>query len=485
MASIDEIRQNRLHKLELLKNAGMEIFPVYSSRDYSLEDVSQKFDESASSGALISLAGRVMSLRPQGGLIFFNFFDGTGNFQGLLKKETMDETLFGLFFNAIDVGDFVEVKGTLFTTKTNQQTIEVSTWKILSKALLPLPEKWHGLQDTEERYRKRYLDILMDPEIRELFNKKALFWRTTREFLEREGFMEVQTPTLEITTGGAEATPFKTHVNDYDLDVYLRISVGELWQKRLMAAGFPRTYEIGRVYRNEGSSPEHLQEFTNMEFYAAYLNFEDGKELVKNLYKEISQKVFGKSKFETRGHKFDLNDEWQDLDYVDTVKKITGMDVLESSKGDIKDKLEVLGVEYDGENRERLTDALWKYCRKQISGPAFLINHPKLVAPLSKEHPDDARKTKTFQVILAGSEIGRAHAELNDPIDQQARFDAQKKLLDAGDTEAMMPDYEYIEMMEHGMPPTFGFGFGERLFTFLMDTPVREATLFPLMRPRD
>jgi len=297
--------------------------------------------------------------------------------------------------------------------------------------------------------------------------------------------MEVETPTLETTTGGAEARPFRTHHNDFDIDVFLRISVGELWQKRLMAGGFEKTFEIGRSYRNEGSSPEHVQEFTNIELYASYMDFEDGKEFVKELYCTVAKNVFNKTKFETKGHKFDLADEWQELDYVGTIKKIIGVDILKANEKEIKLKLDELKVEYIGENKERLTDSLWKHCRKTISGPAFLINHPKLVAPLSREHPDNQELTKTFQVIIAGSEVGRAHAELNNPIDQKDRFDKQKKLIESGDEEAMMPDWEFVEMLEYGMPPTFGFGFGERLFAFLVDKPLREVQMFPLMKPKD
>ncbi len=355
---------------------------------------------------------------------------------------------------------------------------------MLSKSIRTLPEKWVGLTDPEERLRKRYLDILGDPNLQELFKKKAKFWDVTRAYLKDRGFLEVETPTLEITTGGAEARPFKTHHNDFDLDVFMRISIGELWQKRLMAAGLPRTFEIGRAYRNEGSSPEHVQEFTNMEFYAAYMNFEDGKKFVQGLYRTLATEVFGTTTFTTRGHTFDLADEWKELDYVSTVEEMTGVNVLESSEEDLKKKLIELGVTFDGTTRERLTDSLWKYCRKQISGPAFLVNHPKLVAPLSKENPADPRLTQMFQVIIAGSEIGRAHVELNDPIDQAARFAAQGELIERGDEEAMMPDMEFVEMMEYGMPPTFGFGFGERLFSFFADKPIRETQLFPLMKPR-
>jgi lysyl-tRNA synthetase class 2 len=251
-----------------------------------------------------------------------------------------------------------------------------------------------------------------------------------------------------------------------------------------MAAGFPRTFEIGRVFRNEGSSSEHLQEFTNMEFYAAYMNFEEGKKLVQDLYRTCAQEVFGKTTFTYKEYNFDFGGEWPELDYVSTIKEKTGVDVLEASEEDLKEKLKELGVSYEGANRERLTDSLWKHCRKQVHGPAFLVNHPKLVAPLSKEHPDDSRLTKTFQVIIAGSEVGRAHAELNDPTEQRKRFEIQAELLAAGDSEAMMSDWEYVETMEHGMPPMFGFGFGERFFAILSDVSIREAQLFPLMKPR-
>ncbi len=286
-----------------------------------------------------------------------------------------------------------------------------------------------------------------------------------------------------MTTGGAEARPFKTYHNDYDMDVYLRISVGEFWQKRLMAAGFQKTFEIGRVYRNEGSSPEHLQEFTNIELYWAYADYEDGMKLTQDLYRTIAKEVFGTSKFTTRGYSFDLNDEWARIDYVEEIKKQTGVDVLTAIEEEIKTTLKKLKVKYDGENKERLTDTLWKYCRKNISGPAFLINHPTIVGPLAKS-VERKNIVQMFQPIIAGSEMGRGYSELNDPIDQAKRFEIQKKLIAAGDEEAMMPDYEFVEMLEYAMPPTCGFGFGERLFAFLADKPLRETQLFPLLRPK-
>ena len=484
MSSIDEIRDTRIKKLELLKKKGINPYPADSKMELTLKEAAEKFDGLEKSSEIKWLAGRVMSIREQGAIVFITLSDGTGHFQALLKKDSLSDEKFDLFSEVVDIGDFIEVQGKFFTTKRGEKTIEAGDWRMLAKSLRPLPEKWHGLQDIEERFRKRYLDILMNPGIKDVFEKKAKFWDTARKFLEKKDFLEVETPTLEITTGGAEARPFKTHHNDFDTDVFMRISVGELWQKRLMTAGFPKTFEIGRVYRNEGSSNEHVQEFTNLELYAAYMNLKEGKKLVRDLYIKIAQEVFGKTNFETRGHKFDLVDKWPEMDYIEEVKKQTGVDVLEDSEEKMEQTLKKLNVEFQGKNRERMTDSLWKYCRKNISGPAYLVNHPKLVAPLSKEHPEDSRKTEMFQVIIAGSEIGRAHAELNDPIDQKKRFDEQKKLIEKGDEEAMMPDFEFVEMLEYGMPPNFGFGFGERFFAFLADKPIREVQLFPLMKPK-
>ena len=362
--------------------------------------------------------------------------------------------------------------------------MEAKDWRMLSKSLRPLPEKWHGLTNVEERFRKRYLDILMNPELKELFKKKAKFWDATREFMKSKGFLEVETPTLEVTTGGAEATPFKTHHNDYDLDVYLRISVGELWQKRLMAAGFPKTFEIGRAYRNEGTSPEHAQEFTNMEFYSAYADFNDGMQLVREMYIHIAKAVFGTTKFTSKGYTFDLANEWGKIDYAEESIKQTGVNIHQASEKEMEKKLKELSVEYDGENRERLMDTLWKHCRKNISGPAFLINHPTLVAPLAKNNLD-GKTVQRFQPIFAGSEVGNGYSEANDPLEQGERFEVQQKLIDKGDTEAMMADMEFVEMLEYGMPPCCGFGFGERMLAVLLDKPLRELQAFPLMKPKE
>ncbi len=485
MASIEELRDERLKKKKILEEKGINPYPADTTRTDTIELFKDRFTTYETGKDTITLAGRIMSKRGQGGLTFCDIFDGTAKMQLFLKSDEMDADAYQLFNETTDIGDFIEATGTAYTTKRGEQALFVSSWNMLAKSLLPLPEKWHGITNDDERYRKRYLDILMDPELRDLFYKKSLFWEITRNFLKESGFLEVETPTIEVTTGGAEASPFKTKHNDFDLDVFMRISVGELWQKRLMAAGFPKTFEIGRVYRNEGSSPDHLQEFTNMEFYWAYANYKDGMKLVESLYRTIAEKVFGTTTFTTRGHTFNLNDTWTTVDYVEEIKKQTGIDVLEASEGEMKIKLKELNVVYTGENRERLMDTLWKYCRKSISGPAFLVRVPKLVSPLAKSCSDDPRVTERFQVLLAGSEVGNGFSELNDPIDQRARFDLQQQLIERGDDEAMMPEWEFVEMLEHGMPPTCGFGFGERLFAFLVDKPLRETQLFPLLKPKE
>lgn len=487
MTSILELKEERLKKLAKLKEAGFNPFVAHSDRNTSIKTFLADFEKE--SGDKIILGGRIMSSRGQGNLIFFDLFDGSSELneeskvQAIIKNPESGQVPFDFYNEYLDIGDFVEVTGERFLSKSGQKSILVKDIKILTKSLLPLPDKYHGLENEELKMRLRYLDILTDKDIRELFYKKAKFWKVIRQFLDEKGMLEVETPTLESTTGGAEARPFKTHHNDFDMDVYLRICIGELWQKRLMAAGYAGTYEIGRAYRNEGSSPEHLQEFTNCEFYMPYTDYKGGMVMVKELYRKIAKEVFGKSKFEMKGFEFDLEDEWVEISYADEIKKQTGLDIWESTDEDIKNKLEELGVKYEGTNRERLLDSLWKYCRKNIAGPAFVINPPLIIVPLAKPN-DDGKTAQRFQPILAGSEIGNGYSELNNPIIQKENFETQQKLLEGGDEEAMMPDYEFVEMLEHGMPPTCGFGFGDRLFSFLAGLPLRETIMFPLVKEK-
>ena len=485
MASLEEIRTERLRKLALLKERGMSAYPSTISRDFSLADVKAQFKELESKGKPLALTGRIMAIRGQGAIQFVVLNDGTGTFQGVLKRDVLGEQAMNFFGEVVDIGDFISVSGKLFVTQRGEESIEVASWTMVTKSLLPLPEKWHGITDDDERYRKRYLDLLMNDELKDLIKKKSVFWKASRDFMLKEGFLEIETPTLEVTTGGAEARPFVTHHNDYDMPVYLRISVGELWQKRLLAGGFPKVFEIGRVYRNEGSSPEHLQEFTNMECYAAFMDYKSGMDLVERMLKEVIQKTFTTLTFAIKGFHIDLSSKWEVIEYVPYVESKTGINVLTATLEEMKAKLDELHVKYEGENRERLTDTLWKYCRKTIAGPTWLIHHPKLVSPLAKVRADNPDTVERCQLILAGSEFCNSFSELNDPVDQRQRFELQQELVDRGDDEAMMADWEYVDMLEHGMPPAFGSApVGERLFAVLAGKTIRETQLFPLMRPK-
>jgi len=485
MASLEELRNTRIEKLNLLKSKGINPFPVSAKRDFALLDVVTDFDE-LSKREVVTLAGRVMAIRGQGGLIFFNINDGTRALQGLLKKDEMDAEIFDLFVNTVDVGDFVEITGSLFITKRGEKTLKVSTWKMLTKSLRPLPDKWEGLQDEEERLRKRYLDVMFNPEVKDTIIKRTKFWSAVREFLNTKNFMEVETPVLENTTGGAEAKPFITHHNALNMDVYMRISP-ELWLKRLMVAGFPKVFEIGRDFRNEGMDAEHLQDYSMMECYEAYSDYTKGMKFVEEMYRFIAEKTFGTTKFNIKTFEIDLASKWEVYDFTETIKKMTGVDISTADLKTIENKLRELKVEYDSKDGFNLTrgiDTLWKYCRKQISGPGFLVGVPVMMEPLAKRMESNPNLVERFQVILAGSEMGKGFSELNDPLDQMERFMDQAKLREAGDDEAQMTDGEFVEALEYGMPPTFGFGFSERLFSFLMNKPMRECQIFPLLKPK-
>jgi lysyl-tRNA synthetase class 2 len=485
MADLSELRAERLRKLQSLESKGIPGYPpsiLLSGERIDSILANERVSKNENLENLV-LRGRVMTVRGQGKILFVDIYDESGKFQIVLKEDILGDEKIKIFFDHIDAGDFVAFSGNLFITKRGENSLEASDWQLLSKALLPMPSTFYGLENEEEMLRKRYLDFALNKEKRDMFVRKAKFWEVTREFLESRGFLEVETPTIETTTGGAEARPFKTYHNDFDMEVYMRICVGELWQKRLMAGGFGKTFEIGRAYRNEGSSPMHLQEFTNCEFYWAYADYKDGMNLVRDLYLEIAKKVYGKTNFKIGSHEFDLANEWKEIEYSKEIKNKTGIDIFNTSEDEVKSKLKELGVKWEGENMERLMDTLWKYCRKQISGPAFLVGHPKLVSPLSKPRID-GKTVERFQPILGGAEIGNGFSELNDPRVQLANFEQQQKLIEKGDDEAMMPDYEFVEMLEHGMPPAFGYGFGERLFTFLEGVTMRETSLFPLVKEK-
>jgi len=485
-ANIINEYQERLKKLELLKSAGINPYPAKTERNFAVAEVLAQFSKLAKSAKECVIAGRLRSLREHGNLVFADLEDGSGRIQLAISKKNVGEEPYKLFLKIIDIGDFIEAQGKAFLTHTGQQSLEVRSYKILTKTLRPLPAEHFGFKDEEERLRKRYLDILYNPELKEMIKKRAEFWSAIRDFLIKKGFLEVETPVLETTTGGADARPFATHHNALDIDVYLRISMGELWQKRLMVAGFEKTFEIGRQFRNEGMDAEHLQDYTQMEFYWAYADYEEGMKLVEEMYKSVAKKVFGILKFKIGKFNIDLGKKWERYDYVEVIKQYTKINVLQTNIQEVEYKLKELKIDYDkkGFNITRAIDNLWKYARRQISGPGFLINVPAAISPLAKRDDRNQAITQRFQPIIAGSELGNGYSELNDPIDQRRRFEEQQKLRAAGDEEAQMADWEFVEALEYGMPPTCGFGMSERVFSFLMNKPARECQIFPLLRPK-
>jgi lysyl-tRNA synthetase class 2 len=477
---LEDIRQDKLTKLNNFKARGIDPFPAGPYEKEDIKDVLKKdLDESA------KIAGRVMLLRDMGKITFLTLQDESGRMQVVLNQAELSDD-YKFWVKNLDMGDFIGVKGIRFDTKKGERSVLAKKLTLLTKSILPLPDKFHGIEDEDEKLRRRYLDIIFNSEVRDLIYKRDKFWNSIRSFLKNRGFVEVETPVLETATGGADAKPFETHHNALDLDVYLRISMGELWQKRLMVAGLEKTFEIGRQFRNEGMDAEHLQDYTQMEFYWAYANYESGMELVEELFKYVAQETFGTLKFQMRGFEVDLGQPWQRYDYVQTVKEMTGVDVRTASMQEIEAKLVELGVNYDKEgfNITRAIDNLWKYCRKQLGGPGFLINEPLAVSPLAKKKTDNPELVERFHVIIAGSELGNGYSELNDPIDQAERFAQQQKLREAGDEEAQMFDHEFVEALEYGMPPTCGFGLSERVFSFFMNKPGRECQIFPLMKPK-
>ncbi len=479
-------REERLNKLKKLREQGINPYPAKANRDYTILEVKENFLLLTESQKEFFVVGRLRSLRRHGNLTFAHLEDGTERIQIAFSKKDIGADSYKILSKLIDVGDFLEVKGVCFVTHKGENSIMAKKWRILTKAVRPLPEKWHGLQDEEEKLRKRYLDILFNPSVKEMIKKRARFWQSMRRFLIDKGFLEVETPVLETTTGGADARPFITHHNALDMDVYLRISMGELWQKRLMIAGFEKTFEIGRQFRNEGMDAEHLQDYTQMEFYWAYADYKDGMKLVEEMYKYIAYETFGTLKFKIKNFDVNLDKKWEYYDYRKTVLDFTGIDILDTNIEEIESKLKELGIEYDkkGFNITRAIDNLWKYCRKQIGGPGFLIGVPVEVSPLAKRDDKNPQITQRFHPIIAGSEVGNGYSELNDPVDQAERFQIQQKLRDEGDEEAQMYDNEFIEALEYGMPPTCGFGTSERLFSFLMNKSARECQIFPLLKPR-
>lgn len=482
ISMLNEIKQVKLEKLEKLKKAGIDPYPEKTDRSISNKKTVEKFDELQEKEIVV--AGRVKSLRPMGGSAFCHIEDESGKIQLFLNEKNLGDEKYKLFTDVVELGDFVEAKGKLFKTKTEEKTVEVTGWKMLSKSLAPVPTEYYGVRDTEELLRRRYLDLMMNPETRELFRKKNIFWQTARNFLVKNGFLEVQTPVLENIPGGAEAEPFTTHHNALDRDYFMRISL-ELPLKRLLVGGYEKVFEIGRVFRNEGVDREHLQEYDEMEFYAAYWDMKAGMKFIEKLYKEIVKNVCGGMESEYEDQNIDWGGKWETKDYFELFKREAGIDLdKDISTEELQKKADELGIKYDKNyGKGRMIDTIYKKTvRPKLIQPCFLVGHPIEVSPLSKRDPKDPKRVLRVQIVAGGAELCNAFAELNDPLDQRARFEDQMKLRAAGDKEAQMLDEDFVEALEYGMPPAFGFGFSERFFAFLLNKSVRETVIFPPMR---
>ncbi|HLC93383.1 MAG TPA: amino acid--tRNA ligase-related protein, partial [Patescibacteria group bacterium] len=382
----------------------------------------------------------------------------------------------------LDSGDFVEGTGTVTKTQRGEISVEVNKLRILTKTLRPLPDKWDGLKDREIRMRRRYLDTNINEDIYQRFIRRAKFWEAHREFFKHRGFLEINIPVLEMVPGGADATPFVTHMDAINQDFYLRISQ-ELYLKRLIGGGYQKVFEIGPRFRNEGLSDEHLPEHMAMEFYWAYADWEEGMDFIKQLFDYVLDNVYKRKNFTIRGFEVDFSKDWEVIDFAKIMNKHYGIDVYSVKLQDVKKLLKEHNLKSDFDiNLHRGIDYLWKNVRKTVGGPAFLINHPKYISPLSKSKVENPAVTERFQPIIAGSELGNGWSEINDPIDQLERFKEQQYLRDQGDQEAQWLDIDYVEMLEYGMPPTFGYGHSERVFWFLEDVTAREGVPFPQLK---
>ena len=484
MPTKKEIKKKREEKLDNFKKAGKNPYPQRVGSRQSIAGVIASFQKLK--GKEVVLAGRIRAIREHGGSTFFHFEDGSGRFQAYLKKDQLGEDAYQFFLDNFDIGDFVLVKGNLFETKRGEKTIEAKEYQMLSKALLPLPEKWHGLKDTEERFRKRYLDFLMNPEVKEKFVLRARIISEVRKFLNKEGFIEVETPVLQTTYGGAAAEPFKTHLNALDLDLYLRIAP-ELYLKRLLVGGFEKVYEMGRVFRNEGMDKSHNPEFTSLEFYWAFVDYEELMNLVERMFDEIITNIFGSSKITYQGKEIDFTTPFERADFFELLTEKIGADPLKLKDDEIKKIAQKLKISTEKKSRAKLLDDIFKKeCREEIINPTFVLHQPIELTPLAKKDEKNPRLAARFQLVVAGWELTNAFSELNDPREQRRRFEEQAKEREEGIEETHPFDEDFVEALEYGMPPAAGFGMGiDRLCALLTDSKtLREIILFPLMKPQ-
>ncbi len=489
MASLEEIRIERKKKVDLLKEKKINPYPVFSVRDFSLEKIIEDFTKLSKRKKPIHIVGRVMALRGQGALVFFDINDGTGTFQCLLKKGEAQDSVRELFANTVDIGDFIEVSGSLFVTKRKEKTMLIEDWKMLSKSLRPLPDKWNGLQDIEERFRKRYLDILMSQDIKDRFILRSRIITQLRSILDNDGYLEVETPILQPLAGGAIAEPFLTHHNALDIDLYLRIAP-ELYLKKLLVGGLPKVYEIGRNFRNEGIDVTHNPEFTMLEFYESYSNAEKQMIFVEKMLKTLVEKIVDKKTVEYDEEKISFSKKFTVVTFFDLLKRYALIPNPETAtKDEMKLKAQQLGVVVkSSDTLEKILDNIYKkVCRPKLIQPTFIVNYPVAFSPFAKRKENSDTLIDRFQLVVGGIEMVNAFSELNDSEDQVVRYLEQDKKKKGGDGEVSPSDEDYLEAMEYGMPPAGGVGVGvDRLVMLLTDTKnIKEVIFFPTMKPKN
>ena len=477
---IDSLIEERKKKLKNIKDRGIDPYPAEAKRTHTIAEALDSFNKLSKAKKKVYLVGRIRGWRDQGGVIFGDLKDESGTIQLVFKKENLKT--FDFWKNNLDVGDFVEVGGPLFKTKKGQESLEVISFKLLVKSLRPVPSEFYGLADVETKLRKRYLDLLSSEDVKAIFIKKSVFWQSFRRELINNGFLEVETPVLESIPGGADAEPFVTHHNALNEDFYLRIAL-EISLKKLMVGGYEKVFEIGRVFRNEGIDAEHLQDYTALEFYWAYVDYNDLMKFIERLYKLVIKGTVGTLTTNFKGQKINWGKKWPKVDYYSIFKEKIGLDLNKATDQELLDKALSMGLEPDRSlSRGRLVDLLFKKVRHTLVQPCFLINPPADIEPLAKRINSEPGKVARFQVVAGGTELGKGFSEANDPMDQRTRFEEQMKLRDQGDKEAQRLDEDFLEALEYGMPPTAGFGVSERLFAVLMDKPIRETVFFPSMR---
>jgi lysyl-tRNA synthetase, class II len=486
----NELQAQRVAKMERLREAGIEPYPTRAERSHSIGQALAAFEQLSSEGQPVTLAGRILGARRvMGKIAFAHIEDGTGQIQLWISRAELGEEWFARFRDDLDSFDIVQVHGTLRRTQKGEESIFVTGMALLAKALNPPPEKWEGLKDVEERHRQRYLDLIVNPEVRDVFRARAKIMAVTRKVLEDRGFVEVETPTLQPVYGGAAARPFVTHHNQLDQDLYLRIAV-ELYLKRLIVGGMDRVYEISKNFRNEGVDRSHNTEFTMMECYQAYGDYRDMMEIVEATCREAALAIYGSTQLTFQGQVLDFGPAWEQVSMPEAISERTGVDITRSNDlAELQEQIRQAGVKVERKATwaKQVDELFSDFVQPLLIKPTFVVDYPVALSPLAKRKPEQQAFTERFEAFVVGMEIGNGYTELNDPLDQEQRFLEQGRDYAAGDDEAHQMDVDYLNALMYGMPPTGGLGIGiDRLAMVLTDQPnIREVILFPHMRPRE